>query len=211
MIEVYADIWCPFAHVGLRSAVARRDELGRREVVLWVRAWPLELVDGAPLDPGATAEHVEDLRAASGPGSLRALRSRALPEKLARGARARRGRLPQGRTNRRGREPCAAPRAVRGGGATSRTRRCSRRWRVPTVSATPVTGTWKASTRSGTRASRGGVRGSPHFFCGKADAFCPSLEISEDGEGHLDLRQDMEALEELLAGCFEEPLAGDHA
>ena len=61
LIEVYADIWCPFAHVGLRSVIRRRNQLGRDDVVR-VRAWPLELVDGAPLDRASTAEHVEALR-----------------------------------------------------------------------------------------------------------------------------------------------------
>jgi hypothetical protein len=36
--------------------------LGRDDVVLRVRAWPLELVNGEPLDPTITAEHVDDLR-----------------------------------------------------------------------------------------------------------------------------------------------------
>jgi hypothetical protein len=34
--------------------------------------------------------------------------------------------------------------------------------------------------------------------------------MSEDREGHLALRENMEAFEEFLAGCFEERLAGDH-
>lgn len=63
VIEVYADVWCPFAHVGLRSVVRWRNELGRDDVIVRVRAWPLELVNGVPLDPTITAEHVDDLPA----------------------------------------------------------------------------------------------------------------------------------------------------
>jgi hypothetical protein len=48
LVEVFADVGCPFAHVGLRRFVERRDELGRDDVVLWVRAWPLELVNARP-------------------------------------------------------------------------------------------------------------------------------------------------------------------
>lgn len=59
-IEVFADVRCPFAHVGLRRLAARRDELGR-EVVLRVHAWPLELVNDAPLDPALIAEEAEAL------------------------------------------------------------------------------------------------------------------------------------------------------
>jgi 2-hydroxychromene-2-carboxylate isomerase len=47
-----------------------------------------------------------------------------------------------------------------------------------------------------------GVKGSPHFFCGDADAFCPSLDISKDGTGHLDVRRNMESLDAFLENCF---------
>jgi len=61
LIEVYADIWCPFTHVGLRSVVRRREQLGRDDVIARVLSWPLELVNGKPLDPMITANHVDDL------------------------------------------------------------------------------------------------------------------------------------------------------
>ena len=61
-IEVFADVWCPFAYVGLSGLVQRRDRLGRTDVVIVVRAWPLELVNRAPLEPVATAAHVDELR-----------------------------------------------------------------------------------------------------------------------------------------------------
>src|ERR1700730_2331234 len=38
VLKVYADVWCPFAHVGLRSVVRRRYQLGRDDVVMRVRA-----------------------------------------------------------------------------------------------------------------------------------------------------------------------------
>ena len=69
-IEVFADIGCPFTHVGLRRFAARRDELGRSDVVLWVRSWPLEVVNGRPLDPEFIAEEVDDLRSQLGPGDF---------------------------------------------------------------------------------------------------------------------------------------------
>ena len=62
IIEVFADIWCPFAHVGLRAIAAHRSLCGRSDVAIWVRAWPLELVNGVPLDPTVTWEHAENLR-----------------------------------------------------------------------------------------------------------------------------------------------------
>jgi len=65
-IEVFADVRCPFTHVGLRRLVARRDALGR-DVVLRIRAWPLELVNQAPLDAELIAEEVDALRAQVAP------------------------------------------------------------------------------------------------------------------------------------------------
>ena len=61
-IEVFADICCPFAYVGLRRLIDRRRDLGRDEPRLRVRAWPLELVNGVPLDPELIGEEVDELR-----------------------------------------------------------------------------------------------------------------------------------------------------
>ncbi len=61
-IEVYADVWCPFAHVSLRSVVQPAQRVGAHDLTLRVRAWPLELVNGVPLDPKVTAAHVAELR-----------------------------------------------------------------------------------------------------------------------------------------------------
>ena len=47
-----------------------------------------------------------------------------------------------------------------------------------------------------------GVKGSPHFFYGDINVFCPSLDISTDEEGHLRLRRNIELLNVFLADCF---------
>ena len=49
---------------------------------------------------------------------------------------------------------------------------------------------------------RRGVRGSPHFYCGDFDAFCPSLDISRGTDGALTVRKDTAVLNTLLANCF---------
>ena len=72
-MEVFADIWCPFAHVGLQTIHAQRARTGRTDVAIWVRAWPLELVNGAPLDPSVTAEHANELREQVAPNLFRHL------------------------------------------------------------------------------------------------------------------------------------------
>lgn len=63
VIEVFADVACPFTHVGLLRFVERRDQLGRDDVRLRVRSWPLEIVNGHPLDPHFVAEEIDDIRA----------------------------------------------------------------------------------------------------------------------------------------------------
>jgi predicted DsbA family dithiol-disulfide isomerase len=67
VLEVFADVWCPFTHVGLRRVVEQRAELGRDDVVVLVRAWPLELVNGQPLGADLVAEEIQALRQAVAP------------------------------------------------------------------------------------------------------------------------------------------------
>ncbi len=61
VIEVFADACCPFAHVGLRRIREACDAQGA-DAVLRVRAWPLELVNGTPLDPPFITEEIDDIR-----------------------------------------------------------------------------------------------------------------------------------------------------
>ncbi len=66
-IEVFADVLCPFTHVGLRTLVDRRNRSGRTEPRLRIRAWPLELINGKPLDPHHVDAEIVALRAAVRP------------------------------------------------------------------------------------------------------------------------------------------------
>ena len=61
-VEVFADILCPFTHVGLHTLIDRRSERGLDEPRLRIRAWPLELVNGAPLDAHHIAAEIVALR-----------------------------------------------------------------------------------------------------------------------------------------------------
>ncbi len=60
VVEVFADITCPFTHVGLKRVVEHVEEMRRPAIVL-VRAWPLEWVNGTPLKIEAVAEKAEIL------------------------------------------------------------------------------------------------------------------------------------------------------
>lgn len=54
-VEVFADVLCPFTHVGLHTLIDRRTERGLTVPRLRIRSWPLELINGKPLD----AHHVD--------------------------------------------------------------------------------------------------------------------------------------------------------
>ncbi|MBX3286415.1 MAG: disulfide bond formation protein DsbA, partial [Actinobacteria bacterium] len=79
VVEVFADLGCPFTHVGLRRFVERRAERGRGDVHLLVRSWPLEVVNGTPLDADFIAEEVDDIRAAVAPDLFTGFAATAFP------------------------------------------------------------------------------------------------------------------------------------
>ena len=66
-IEVFADVLCPFTHVGLHTLIDRRTERRHAEPRLRIRAWPLELINGKPLDPHHIGAEVTALRASVRP------------------------------------------------------------------------------------------------------------------------------------------------
>ncbi len=61
-VEVYADIVCPFAYVGLTRLIERRHQLGRDDVRFRIRAWPLELVNGEAVDAHSIGEEIDEIR-----------------------------------------------------------------------------------------------------------------------------------------------------
>jgi len=61
-VEVFADVLCPFTHVGLHTLIDRRTERGLTEPRLRIRAWPLELINGKPLDPDHIAAEIVALQ-----------------------------------------------------------------------------------------------------------------------------------------------------
>jgi predicted DsbA family dithiol-disulfide isomerase len=61
-VEVFADISCPFAHLSLKMVPDRLAEIDRH-VDLTVRAWPLEWVNGAPFEASHIGEEITALEA----------------------------------------------------------------------------------------------------------------------------------------------------
>jgi predicted DsbA family dithiol-disulfide isomerase len=66
-VEVFADVLCPFTHAGLHTLIDRRTALGHSEPRLRIRAWPLELINGQPLDPHHIGAEITALRASVRP------------------------------------------------------------------------------------------------------------------------------------------------
>lgn len=205
-IEIFADIWCPFAHVGIRAVLARSRELDPAPVPLRIRAWPLELVNGARLDPGVTTDHVVELREQCAPDLFRGFNPASFPTTslpaLNLAAAAYRVSSHRGEAVslalrdalfEEGRDIADA--AVLGEIASSHG--------SPVVSAID-----HETVMSDWRAGQGrDVKGSPHFFCGELGTFCPSLDISKSGNGHVIVRRDPAALDAFLTACLRPKVA----
>jgi predicted DsbA family dithiol-disulfide isomerase len=200
-IEVYADIWCPFTHVGLRAVLRRRGELGCDGVAVRVRSWPLELVNGMPLDPDRTAAHVAELRKQVAPEMFAGFDRQHFPRTtlpaLALAIAAYR------RDDRTGEAVSLALREAlfEEGLDISRrevlagiARSCGMR-EGETADPGDVAGQWHEGQARG-------VKGSPHFFCAPLESFCPSLVITRDGEGGIHLDRSIAALDAFLLECF---------
>jgi len=196
VVEVFADVGCPFTHVGLVRFVERRDALGA-DVVLRVRAWPLELVNGRPLDPDFIAEEVEEIREQVAPDLFRGFDPAAFPSSslpafalaasaydvdLATGEAVslavRRALFEEG-------HDVADPAVLADLAAAHGL--------VPAVS-----GSAEADWEEGRRR---GVIGSPHFFTASGGFFCPALDIARI-DGHLRITADETGFASFLDDCF---------
>jgi len=200
VIEVFADVGCPFTHVGLRRFVARRAELGRSDVTLRVRAWPLEVVNGTPLDPEFIAEEIDDIRAQAAPDLFGGFTQAAFPASslpaLALAA-------------------AAASRDEASGEAMSLSLRDALFEQGRDIADQDVLdrlaadiglgpGPWDTAPVLADHAEgvERGVIGSPHFFTPSGGFFCPALDVHRDDAGQLVVRSDPTGFEQFLATCF---------
>jgi predicted DsbA family dithiol-disulfide isomerase len=78
-IEVFADVCCPFTHVGLRRLVEQRAQRAV-EAPMVVRAWPLELVNASPLDGDLIATEVTAIRDQVAPDLFAGFARKAFPD-----------------------------------------------------------------------------------------------------------------------------------
>jgi len=200
-IEVFADIWCPFAHVGLRTFYEQRSISGRSDLGVRIRPWPLELVNGTPLDPATTRAHVDDLREQVAPMLFRHFDPDHFPSST----------LPALAL-----AECAYRTDLRLGERTSFALRDALFEEGRDISDPAVlrgmsdelgleiaSGVDDDAVLSGWHeGQRRGVKGSPHFFCGNRNIFCPSLQITKGQEQDMEIVRDTARLTDFLEQCF---------
>ncbi len=192
IVEVYADITCPFTHVGLKRVVQHVSEMSQPAEVI-VRAWPLEWVNGAPMAVDAVIVKAAALTDQLGVDDFSGLRADAWPTST----------IPALNIAASAYERNAAT-----GLAVSLELRAALFERGDNIGDPAVLAA--IATAHGLPApefevcdsvqsdydggAERGVRGSPHFFVATDDFFCPALDLGHDDEGHLTARFDADML-----------------
>jgi 2-hydroxychromene-2-carboxylate isomerase len=199
-IEVFADVGCPFTHVGLRRFMEHRTSIGRADVLIRVRPWPLELVNGHPLDPDSIADQVDELRATVAPDLFGRFDPTAFPATS----------IPA---------MALAEAAYRKDTRTGESMSLAIRDRLfeegsdisdPIVlqalaqqfdlsDPSPDEGAVGQGYKTG---KERGVIGSPHFFTPDGSFFCPALDIERDLQGQLQITVDDVGFRVFLDACF---------
>ena len=196
-LEVFADITCPFTHVGLKQVVGHVAEMSEPVEVL-VRAWPLEWVNGSPLDVEAVLVKAAALSDQLGVDDFRGLRADRWPASP----------IPALEL-----AAAASARDAATGLAVSMELRAALFEQGVDVADPDALALIAAAhhldaddpeigrtIRSDYEAGqRRGVRGSPHFFMGDDDFFCPALDLGHDADGHLTARFDSAMLADFFA------------
>ena len=185
-VEVFADVLCPFTHVGLHTLIDRRTERGLTEPRLRIRAWPLELINGKPLDPDHIAAEIVALQGSVRPDLFKGFAVETFP-KTSMAAFALTAAA----------DRTGDPILIEEVGMALRDAvfeqglDIGRPEVVATVAArfglTPLDaeGTEAAVGADWDEGKRRGVVGSPHFFTADGGSwFCPGLAISRDNVGN---------------------------
>lgn len=184
-VEVFADVLCPFTHVGLHTLVDRRTDRQLVQPRLRIRAWPLELVNGAPLDPHHIDAEITALRASVRPDlfsgfSVEKFPSTSMPAFALTAAADRTG------------DPVTVEQvgmALRDAlfeegidiGQPRNVAAIAARFGLEPLDVESTDAAVRADWNEGTAR---GVVGSPHFFTSDGGSwFCPGLDISRDTRG----------------------------
>ena len=201
VIEVFADVVCPFTHVGLRRFVARRAELGRDDVTLRVRGWPLEIVNGQPLDRHFIAEEIDDIRRQVAPALFQGFTEAAFPVSslpaLTLAATAYDESLATGEQVSLTLRDLLFEQGIDIADTTVLARLASQH--DVSVDLADSRRVLEDHAEGLTR----GVVGSPHFFTPAGGFFCPALDVHRDAGGHLRITADSAGFDRFVASCFD--------
>ena len=199
-LEVYADLWCPFAYVGLVEAIAQRDATGAGTPIT-VRSWPLELINGEPMTSLKAQANIAALREQVAPRLFAGFRPENFPTSTLAGLSL---------------VAAVYEKDPEQGEALSMDLRellfeqgvdindeavlaeLAARYAVDLKAASKHEGVMNDWGEGQKR----GVKGSPHFFCGESDMFCPGLNIKKNSDGQLCIEETHERVEEFLRACL---------
>lgn len=185
-VEVFADVLCPFTHVGLHTLIDRRTERGLTEPRLRIRAWPLELVNGKPLDPHHIAAEITALRASVRPDlftgfSAEAFPSTSMPAFALAAAADRTGDATLGEEVGMALRDAVFEQGL-DIGRPEVIESIASRFALEPLAPGPAEAAVRADWEEG---KERGVVGSPHFFAADGGSwFCPALAISRDDVGN---------------------------
>ena len=168
--------------------------------MLWVRAWPLEIVNGRPLDPHFIAEEVDDIRTQVAPDLFGGFREDTFPATslpaLALAAAAHEVGPATGERVSLALRDLLFERGVDVGDEDV-LRDVAAEHGVEWAAVDP-----QRVVDDHAEGVRRQVVGSPHFFTSAGGFFCPALQVSRDEAGQLQVVPDAEAFEQFLATCF---------
>ena len=201
VIEVFADVACPFAHAGLRRFQAYRQQRGQSEPVLRVRAWPLELVNGETLDGPSLVPKIEALRADVATDLFAGFDEHqfpttTLPAMAAEAAAYRKG-LDVGE-----RFSFAVRHALFEDGLDVSDAAVLRSLREAHGIPEPTEDDRSAVRNDLAEGKRRDVSGSPHFFTADGSFFCPSLVIKHADDGY-EVSFDAAGFQRFVAAVFD--------
>lgn len=198
-IEVFADITCPFTHVGLKRVVAQIAEIGA-QADLVVRAWPLEWVNGEMFTADAIVTKIGVLHDQLGVDDFEGFDpshwpSTSIPALNLCAAASRVG-------SAEGLEVALDVRAAlfeRGADISDPAVLAE----IAAAHGLPAIGVDPDSDVAADYAEgqRRGVRGSPDFWLGDTEFFCPSLDLSRADNGDLVAHFDPEGLSRFVAAA----------
>lgn len=195
-VEVFADVGCPFAHVGLSLVVSRLAEMDP-PVDCYVRAWPLEWVNGSPLEGDAVAVKIAALRDQLDVDCFNGFDADQFPTTT----------IPAlnlcaegyGRDAQTGLEVSLSVRNALfeeglDVGRQQVLAEIAAEYELPAPSRDPSQAVLDEYADGRAR----GVRGSPDFYMGDAEFFCPALDLDHDDDGRLLAGFDIEGFETFI-------------